>query len=570
MFLKNKITLIIIIPISLAAFIRFYDLDRGNAVSDEVLYGFRSIGYLDFSFALSQPTTLQLFSQLGQSIPGWTKLSFHDHPPLVFLVQHWFIKIFGVNLWGIRLSSAFFGLLSIYLLFLIGRKLFSQKVGLMATGLLAANVLMVSLSRTAMQEAQVIFFILLTVYLFLKAGDNPRWYLASGAVFGLALLSKYTAIFLVIPLLIYLLFYNRSAFRKQHLYGGILIGLIVFSPVVIYNLLLYKTFGHFDFQLSHVLAQEVSYWQEVPGKEIGTMAERAVGIFKNFWWYNSSVFNLLALVGLVFLMVQAWLRKKSPSASSYLLLVLIIITNLFFYLIIGPGIRFLTIIIPWLALSIALAVVWLIESKLKTIKRLGLILLSAVIIWETAYAINSYLLSKPIGKEIVSYSRIHWDMHPWGFNKLDNFLEEVYKKKYPQLTLPYNLRFLEEIRAKAIEKAQAQDYLPANILTIYNDNIFDLASLWIFERRSLYQGWPILPATKYQQIIEQMGESFFRESGFTDFYFIQPSPDMLFNEVERRTTVGDNLEKQLQNQEIIPVIISNYQDKEAFRIYRYQ
>lgn len=562
----SRFAKILIIILILAALIRFYDLDRGNVVSDEVLYGFRSIGYLDFSFALAQPTTLQLFNEV---IPWWTKLSFHDHPPLVFLIQHWFIKLFGINLWGLRLPSVLFGLLSIYLIFLIGRKLFSQKTGLIASVLVAANVLMLYLSRTAVQESTVIFFILLTVYLFIKASDNPSWYLGTGLSFGFALLCKYTVIFMAVPLLIYILLFQRASLRKKHLYGGILLALIIFSPVIIYNLLLAQTFGHFDFQLSHVLGQEVAYWQEAPGKAIGPMADRAVGVFKNFWLYNSFVFNLLALVSLSFLIVQAWFKRKSPKAFSYLLLLLIIVTNLLFYLIIGPAVRFLTMLIPWLALSIALAVVWLTESKLKIVKRLALVLLFIIIVWETTYAINSYILYQPIGKEIVSYSRIHWDMHPWGFNKLDAFLDKLYKNKYPGLTIPYNLQFLEEIKSQAIKKAQQQEYQTANILVIYNDNIFDLSSLWVFNRRSLYQAWPILPVSAYQQILAQQGDTYFKDGGFTDFYFIQPGQDMLFNTVDRQTPAGNKFEKQLQTQGIIPVVISNYQGNEAFRIYHY-
>ena len=558
----SKADKILIIILILTALIRFYDLPRGNVVSDEALYGFRSIGYLDFSFALAQPTTLQLFEN---TIPWWTKFSFHDHPPLVFLIQHCFIKLFGINLWGLRLSSALFGFFSIYLIFLIGQKLFSRKTGLIASVLLTANVLMVYVSRTAIQEAQVIFFILLTVYLFIKARDNPPWYLAAGASFGLALLTKYTVVFLIIPLLIYLLF-NRSAMRKPNFYGGILLALIIFSPVIIYNLLLFQTFGHFDFQLSHILSQEVPYWQEAPGKEIGAMPDRAEGIFKNFWFYNSPVFNLLALFGLGFLIVQAWLKRKSPVSFSYSFLLLIIISNLFFYLIIGPGVRFLTMLVPWLALAVALAFVWLIESKLKSF---ALTMFFLIIAWEIFYSINSCILYKPIGKEILNYSRIHWDMHAWGFNKLDAFLDKLLENQYPGLTIPYNLQFLEEVKSTAIEKAQSRAEQPSNILIIYNDNIFDLASMWVFNRWSLYQAWPMLPAVAYQQMLTVQGENYFKDKGFTDFYFIQPAENMLLNSIDRQTKAGDELENQLRGQGITPTIISNHNDQEAFRIYYY-
>lgn len=216
----------------LAAALRLYAIDRGDPISDEVLYGFRAIGMLDFDFAVAQPTPYQLFHT---TIPWWVHLSFHDHPILVFLVQHWFMGIFGVNLWGLRLSSTLFGIVTVLLVALIGEKLFSRRVGIIAAALFAANVLMVYVSRTGVQESQVIFFMLLTVYCFLRAEKSPRWYLATGAALGLGLLSKYTVGFLVLPLWIAMLAWRRSDLKKWHVYIGMAIILVLCSPFIVYN-----------------------------------------------------------------------------------------------------------------------------------------------------------------------------------------------------------------------------------------------------------------------------------------------------------------------------------------------
>jgi len=149
----------------LAAVLRLYGLDRGDTVNDEVFYAFRAIGMLDFDKAPEQTTPLEWYNP---NIPWWTKLSFHDHPPLVFWVQHFFMKVFGDSRWAFRLPSAILGIISVWLVYLIGRKLFSQNAGLLSAALFAVTLNNVYISRTGMQESYVIFFMLLASYFFLK------------------------------------------------------------------------------------------------------------------------------------------------------------------------------------------------------------------------------------------------------------------------------------------------------------------------------------------------------------------------------------------------------------------
>ena len=74
----RKYLLIILI---IAAVLRFYGLNRGDTVNDEVFYAFRAIGLMDFDKAPDQTTPLEWFDG---HIPQCANLSFHDHPPLVF------------------------------------------------------------------------------------------------------------------------------------------------------------------------------------------------------------------------------------------------------------------------------------------------------------------------------------------------------------------------------------------------------------------------------------------------------------------------------------------------------
>lgn len=544
--------------ILLAAVIRLYNLGKGDVISDEALYVFRSIGYLDFTFATEQPSTVQLLKSNNQT---WTKLSFHDHPPLVFLSQYWFIKLFNPDIWAARFLSALLGLASLFLIYLIGKKLFSEKIGLIATAIATVNVLLIYVSRTAVQEAQVIFFILLAVYAFLRAQESNKWYLIWGLVLGFGLLTKYTLIYIIPAMLFYLIFYKRSAFKNKYLYLGVLLAIVVFSPVLIYNLKLYQNFGHFDFQISHVLGQNVSYWQAAPGKEIGSIGDRFLGIFRNLWLYNSWLFNLLALVSLFSLIFYCVRRKEKQTPDNHIFLLAIILINLLFYLVIGPGVRFLTMIIPWL--SLAAAVLFDRTGKV------GLALLLLLLVWEAVFSINSYLLDNPVGRDTLCFSKIHWDMHPWGFNELDAYLDNVYQNKYPSITVPYNFQFLEDIKEQAIADMKGQHYRPAGIIVVYDDDMDDLASLWVLGRRSLYQAWPILTLVDYQSLLNQYGKDELRSAGVTDFYFIRPTDKVLLKEPGEQSALGYGFEQQLKAANIVPEIIYNSRNEKAFKIYHY-
>ena len=87
--MKTKHWLILILV--LAAVLRLYGLSGGDTVNDEVFYGFRAVGLMDFDEAADQTTP---WEWTDPEIPGWMRMSFHDHPPLVFWIQHLSILVF--------------------------------------------------------------------------------------------------------------------------------------------------------------------------------------------------------------------------------------------------------------------------------------------------------------------------------------------------------------------------------------------------------------------------------------------------------------------------------------------
>ena len=244
---------ILVVAIILAAAIfRFYGLGTAEIFHDEGFYAFRSIGYIDYLQNADQTTPMQWFSKTA--LPWWTNFSFHDHPPVFFLIQHLSTAILGDTLFSVRLPSVLAGLLAVWFIYLITRKIFENNewAGLLAALLLAVNHIHIWISRSSLMESTLIALILLNIYIFLclccppegglsmREKDRKKYWFLFGLTLGLAFLTKYTAAFLLPAYFIFLLVCRRNILKEKWLYFSPGLVARLFSPVVINKYNIYK------------------------------------------------------------------------------------------------------------------------------------------------------------------------------------------------------------------------------------------------------------------------------------------------------------------------------------------
>jgi Gpi18-like mannosyltransferase len=130
------------------------------------------------------------------------------HPPLAKLGMVAGMLIFGENSFGWRISGALLGVGSVYLTYLIARRLFKDKMlGILAAAVFSLDGLPLVMSRIGMNDSYFLFFTLLTLYLFLREKS-----FLSALSFGLALASKWSAVW-VIPVLFILCLNHRKKFE---------------------------------------------------------------------------------------------------------------------------------------------------------------------------------------------------------------------------------------------------------------------------------------------------------------------------------------------------------------------
>jgi dolichyl-phosphate-mannose--protein O-mannosyl transferase len=148
------------------------------------------------------------------------------HPPLGKWLIGIGIKLFGNNEFGWRSSSALFGSASVLLIYLITKRLFkSEFLALSAALLMALDGLSLVMSRVALLDIFLMFFILLTFYFLLK--EN---YWLSGLAIGLGVSTKWSAAFLI-PILLLLTLTLKELNLNQILKRA---GQFIFLPMAIY------------------------------------------------------------------------------------------------------------------------------------------------------------------------------------------------------------------------------------------------------------------------------------------------------------------------------------------------
>ncbi len=132
------------------------------------------------------------------------------HPPFGKWLIAIGIRLFGNEEFGWRFASVIFGTLSILLIYLIVKKLFnSEFLSITAALLMAFDGLNLVMSRVALLDIFLMFFILLSIYFLII---NNLW--LSGSAIGLALSIKWSAAFLIPLVILFVVVYNKVTFRN--------------------------------------------------------------------------------------------------------------------------------------------------------------------------------------------------------------------------------------------------------------------------------------------------------------------------------------------------------------------
>jgi 4-amino-4-deoxy-L-arabinose transferase-like glycosyltransferase len=160
--------------------LRLWNLDALGFNSDEAVYAGQAAAIA------AQPELKEIFP------------IFRAHP----LLYQWLMALvmgLGVEEVGLRVLTAVIGLATVFLAFLLGRRLYGTRVGLLTALLMAVMPYHVIVTRQVLLDGPLVLCTTLGLYLVARYADSERpvWLYAAGAAMGLTFLAKETGIILL-------------------------------------------------------------------------------------------------------------------------------------------------------------------------------------------------------------------------------------------------------------------------------------------------------------------------------------------------------------------------------------
>ncbi|HZE95788.1 MAG TPA: glycosyltransferase family 39 protein [Planctomycetota bacterium] len=166
-------------------------------------------------------------------------LGYFDYPGMIAWMVRVSTALFGHSVLGVRAVTILASGATVWLVYLTGRRLYDERVGRLAAILAALVPLFFAFGAEATPDAPCLLFWSATVWALACAfsGDSPRWWWAAGVFLGLAMDSKYHAVFLGLGVLGFLLCSpeHRAWLRRPDPWIGVVLALLAFSPTLIWN-----------------------------------------------------------------------------------------------------------------------------------------------------------------------------------------------------------------------------------------------------------------------------------------------------------------------------------------------
>lgn len=336
--------LIYLFPILLLGIgLRIYNLGTNSVWFDEaifLLFGSTINGLSELS------EIVFTYLRLGQ----WKMLN----PAYTFFASYW--GMFAKNEFMARLPSAIFGIISVLLIYYLGKSLFNRKAGLVSAFILAISPFHIYYSQELRMYSLITLLTIISVYFFRKFLEYGRYTFLIGYIIFIVLniYTQTVTILILFAEIIFFLFYRKRyavLFRKW-LKGHIIIGLSLIPGMLLMALWL-KTYT------------KLTAWEA----RISTTSELgriSLGIpfftFKNFCiGYNATPSIYLLAVGIFLILFFLSLFKTDKKEEMNFCLICLFIpmfimyvfqtfiyadrylipSSIFLYLIIGNGLAYI-------------------------------------------------------------------------------------------------------------------------------------------------------------------------------------------------------------------------------------
>jgi 4-amino-4-deoxy-L-arabinose transferase-like glycosyltransferase len=280
------------------------------------------------------------------------------YPPLYDSLTSVFFQAFGPSLFSARLVSALFSALGLWAVFELSYSMYNGKTALLSTIILGIMPGYFWLSRMALLETMLLFFVTIALLFFFRWLQNrqDKYLVLSGLAVGLGFLTKYQAIVAGVIMVLSLLFLVRGQLKRAFSRFTLLVvtaGLVV-VPWIVVAYQVYQT---------KILSQWL-YALQIGNPEKSIYSDRYPSPIFYFieivWPYNNfhpiSIF--IYIIGLVGLGVLVWRHNNSDKFT----LVWFASILIFFTFITNKEWRYVLPLFPALAISAAVLILFLYDK----------------------------------------------------------------------------------------------------------------------------------------------------------------------------------------------------------------
>ncbi len=304
-------------------------------------------------------------------------------PPLYFILLAGSFKFLGFGVWQGRIVSAFFGVLIISLIYAFSRYYFGQRVAVISSLFYSVNLYSVKYDRMAMMDTTTTFFVLIAIIIFYLgySNKNSKRVLLSGFVWGLAMITKPTALYVWLAIFLFLMYasyLDKEKFRSnaKTMFYFTLASLGPILTWVAYRLWYSKT--HIMYPSSRGIAETFFGWPNV-----STFVSTILTRWGKFFLNND--LHMLGLVGIVYLILTR--DDINIYISGF-----VVYGVLFYSLSSKFGVQYVHSLIPLLSISGAFLLTSLMDKK-PSKKNTAIIFLIIIIGFKWIYIESTYVLS---------------------------------------------------------------------------------------------------------------------------------------------------------------------------------
>jgi asparagine N-glycosylation enzyme membrane subunit Stt3 len=316
--------------------------------------------------------------------------------PLIVLAQSLSLS---VNL--ILTLASIIDVLTVIVVYLLARKVFDERIALVAAALYGLNPLIIFQSLSGIDVILSTFFVAFTIYFYLQNKDRPstRSSIMLGSFIGLAILARLDNVFLLAAIGLHMIFTNRKrlypAFKSAFLVSVIAVAIV--SSWLLWSLLnigtIMPTSGTARYNMNHGISPFFDYATKSTLQLTEENLLRAFGvIFHQLGVVDFNMSSLAVLLPIALAAILLLSLKNTRKLDVYLLYAAMIFSFYGFYFL-GVQIRYFTPFMPAVIILLASGISVLsgmISKKASIFYLISVLILLAILFngyyqWDSGY-----------------------------------------------------------------------------------------------------------------------------------------------------------------------------------------